>query len=269
MVTGVGFPQQPIMYRFICAPCAVVLTFFILALATPAMAAGTVTVLWDANTEPDLAGYMVSYGTQPRIYTNNVNVGNQTSFPFSVPDNGLAYYFAVRAYNTTNQFSPYSGEVAIRPPAFVAPANQSGVPGASVSLQLQATDADGDAIRYGATGLPVGLSVNPTSGAISGTLPNALGNYVVTVSATDGLMTVVRTFTWAITELSAVTNDVQVVIFNRNGDSYEDVLIYNRVTGAWAMPARERCRHLQSRTNWWMGSRVANLGRGFQRRRSR
>jgi hypothetical protein len=165
---------------------------------TQAFAAGTITVLWDANTEPDLAGYIVSYGNQPGTYTTNVDVGNQTLFPFSVPDNGLPYYFAVRAYDTSSLISPYSAEVAIRPPVLIDPPNQSGFVGAMVSLQLQATDADGDAITYGATGLPVGLTINANSGAISGVLPNAPGNYLVTASASDGLMTVFQTFTWTI-----------------------------------------------------------------------
>jgi hypothetical protein len=171
----------------------------VLLAATPATAAGTVTVMWDANTEPDLAGYILSFGNQSGTYTTHVNVGNQTSWPFSVPDNGRAYYFAVRAYNAASVLSPYSGEVAIRPPQLNQPATQSGGAGAVVFLQLQAADADGDALTYGATGLPGGLAVNPTSGVIAGVLPNAAGNYLVTVSASDGLMTVVQTFTWTIT----------------------------------------------------------------------
>jgi hypothetical protein len=242
---GVEFPEKPTIRRFINPTVSaaislvrtVVIGFSILLIAAhPATAAGSITVLWDANTEPDLAGYMVSYGNQPGTYTTNVNVGNQTSFPFPVPDNGLAYYFAVRAYNTTNQFSPYSVEVAIRPPVLVGPPNQGGHVGAAVSLQLQATDQDGDAITYGATGLPVGLMVNPTSGAISGILPNALGNYNVTASASDGLTTVFRTFTWTVAEsLPGPPEDVQVVVFDRNGDSYKDILRYNRITGSWTI----------------------------------
>src|SRR5206468_12735110 len=67
-----------------------------------------------------------------------------------------------------------------------SPGNQTGSEGSSVSLQITATDADGDALSYSATGLPAGLSVNPSTGLISGTLGNqAAGSYTVTVSATD------------------------------------------------------------------------------------
>jgi hypothetical protein len=234
---GVEFPVQPTIRRFINPTVSaaaiplvrtVVAVFSILLItALPAAAAGSITVLWDANTEPDLAGYMVSYGNQPGTYTTNIDVGTQTSFPFSVPDNGLPYYFAVRAYNTASQFSPYSAEVAIRPPVLAAPANQAGAPGTVATLQLQATDPDGDPITYAATGLPVGISVNPTSGAISGILPNAPGNYLVTASASDGLMTVVRTFTWTIANgPGGLQGDEIAVDFGSAGLW----LLYNNVT---------------------------------------
>jgi hypothetical protein len=208
---GVEFPEKPTIRRFINPTVSaaislvrtVVVSFWVLVLvARPAAAAGSITVLWDPNTEPDLAGYEVWYGNQPGTYTTQVDVGNQTSFPFNVPDNGLPYYFAVRAYNSASQFSPYSAEVAIRPPVLAAPPNQAGAGGTVGFLQLQASDADGDAIMYGALGLPVGLSINPASGTISGILPSAPGNYLVTASASDGLMTVVRTFIWTITDIA-------------------------------------------------------------------
>ena len=41
----------------------------------------------------------------------------------------------------------------------------------TVSLPLVGSDPDGDSVTYGATGLPPGLSVNPVTGLISGTLP--------------------------------------------------------------------------------------------------
>jgi subtilase family serine protease len=53
-------------------------------------------------------------------------------------------------------------------------------------LTVTASDTDGSqTLTYSATGLPSGLSISSTSGAISGT-PTANGNGVITVTATDG-----------------------------------------------------------------------------------
>ena len=50
------------------------------------------------------------------------------------------------------------------------PGNQTGTVGTAVSLQIQATDsASGQTLTYSATGLPAGLSINSSSGLISGT----------------------------------------------------------------------------------------------------
>ena len=75
--------------------------------------AGSVTVSWDPNTENDLAGYRVYYGTESRNYQTSVDVGLDT---FKVVDNlqtGIRYYFAVTAYDTANNESDFSEEVSI------------------------------------------------------------------------------------------------------------------------------------------------------------
>jgi hypothetical protein len=48
--------------------------------------------------------------------------------------------------------------------------NRSDDEGATVSLDADATDADGDSLTYSATGLPTGLTINASSGVISGTI---------------------------------------------------------------------------------------------------
>jgi hypothetical protein len=74
--------------------------------------AQTVTLLWDSNREIDIAGYVLSYGTQPGEPTDAVDVGNHTSYQFSHLETGQRYYFSVRAYNTSGLISDPSEEAS-------------------------------------------------------------------------------------------------------------------------------------------------------------
>jgi len=75
--------------------------------------AATVRVSWIANTEPDLAGYIIYYGeTQPGVYSVILDVGNVTSRDISGLTIGATYYFAVTAYDSNNNESEKSVEYA-------------------------------------------------------------------------------------------------------------------------------------------------------------
>jgi hypothetical protein len=79
------------------------------------------------------------------------------------------------------------------------PGNQTGTVGTAASLQMHASDsASGQTLTYSASGLPAGLSINASSGLISGT-PSAAGTSNVTVTATDGTSAHGSTaFTWTV-----------------------------------------------------------------------
>lgn len=79
------------------------------------------------------------------------------------------------------------------------PGNQSGATGTAASLQIQASDTAGGTLGYAATGLPAGLSINASSGLISGT-PTTAGSYTVTVTASDSTgPSGSASFTWTVT----------------------------------------------------------------------
>ncbi len=79
------------------------------------------------------------------------------------------------------------------------PGSQTTAVGGAASLAIHATDSAGAALTYSATGLPTGLSINATSGLISGTATTA-GTFSVTVTATDTAGASGSTsFTWAVT----------------------------------------------------------------------
>ena len=79
------------------------------------------------------------------------------------------------------------------------PGSQTGTVGTAVSLQVKATDsASGQTLTYSATGLPTGLSINSSSGLISGT-PTTAGTDSVTVTAKDTTgASGSASFTWTI-----------------------------------------------------------------------
>jgi hypothetical protein len=79
--------------------------------------AGQVTLIWDANPEPNLGGYTVYYGQISRNYPSSVDVGNQTTYTLIGLQEGTTYYFAVKAYDITRMIhSDFSNEVSFNFP---------------------------------------------------------------------------------------------------------------------------------------------------------
>jgi hypothetical protein len=81
----------------------------------PPPSGGSATVTWNANTESDLAGYRVFYGTSSRNYPNSISVGKVTTATINGLTVGTTYYFAVKAVDTSGNLSGYSAEVTKRP----------------------------------------------------------------------------------------------------------------------------------------------------------
>jgi hypothetical protein len=99
------------------------------------------------------------------------------------------------------------------PPVVTKPADQEHGEGASVSLQIVASDVDGDDLEYSALGLPPGLSINASTGLITGTIAAGAKDfspYTVTVKAKEvGTIQEYEdeeTFTWTINNPPEVTN---------------------------------------------------------------
>ena len=76
------------------------------------------TLTWTANTEPDLAGYLIYWGLYPGIYTF-VTAAGPAATSYNVDSSLLTsdgtYYFAISAYDTSNNesalASPLSGRI--------------------------------------------------------------------------------------------------------------------------------------------------------------
>lgn len=72
-----------------------------------------VKLVWDANTETDLAGYKMYWGDVSGSYGTPVDVGLVTEHPLDLSEwtDGV-YYFAVTAYDNRGNESGYSNEVS-------------------------------------------------------------------------------------------------------------------------------------------------------------
>jgi hypothetical protein len=90
--------------------------------AAPAVAQTSITLAWDANPEPSVAGYVVYVGNESGQYREQYDAGNTTSFVYPNVVSGRPYYFAVAAYESTRTVGPRSEELPFRIDTFVAPA---------------------------------------------------------------------------------------------------------------------------------------------------
>jgi hypothetical protein len=178
----------------------------------------SVTVLWDANTETNLAGYKVHYGVASRSYGNTSDVGNITNATVSGLIEGTTYFFAVTAYDTSNLESDYSDEVfyTVPGPNRAPTLNTLGNLNINEDAPLQTVNLSG--ISSGAANELQTLTVSAVSSnpslipnpAINYTSPNAMGsltftpiagangNATITVVINDGQTTnstITRTFT--------------------------------------------------------------------------
>jgi len=95
--------------------------FLITLLAIPLFAA-SIKVTWNANTEDDLAGYKIYYGTASGVYGDPIDVGNVTNGIIPDVADKTVYYVAVTAYDTSGNESGFSQEVSVDIPDVTAPA---------------------------------------------------------------------------------------------------------------------------------------------------
>jgi hypothetical protein len=115
-----------------------------------------VTLAWDANTEPDLAGYRVHYGTASGSYTSSVDVHKVTTSSIGTLTAGQTYYFAVTAYDASGNESGYSNQVSYSvaaangaPATPATPAGaSSALVNASITFSTSATDPNNDSLGY-------------------------------------------------------------------------------------------------------------------------
>ena len=105
----------------------------------------------DENSESDIAGYKIHYGTVSQNYDYQVDVKNNASCSISGLEEGKNYYFAATAYNTSLVDSGYSTELVYTIP--VTDTDGDGIPDIE-EINIYGTDpnkmdTDGDGINDG------------------------------------------------------------------------------------------------------------------------
>jgi Putative Ig domain/PLD-like domain len=141
-----------------------------------------------------------------------LSINTSTGLITGTPTTAADYSVTVTATDTTGAHgsATFSWDISAATGNTVTVANpgsQTGTVGTGVSLQISATDsAPGQTLTYSATGLPAGLSINTSTGLITGT-PTTAADYNVTVTATDTTgANGSASFTWDISAASGCTS---------------------------------------------------------------
>lgn len=132
-------------------------------------------------------------------------------------------------------------------PIWVDPGAQNNVEGDAISLQLQASDPDGQGVTFSSTALPDGLSLDSVSGLIDGTLSYtsaANSPYSVTATSTDGTAPSDMVIPWVVSNTNRAPvwvgpgnqnnteGDVVALQLMANDLDFDDIVSY----GAMGLP---------------------------------
>ena len=98
-----------------------VLIIALLLSTTQVSSAASLHLGWNANTEADLSGYKVYYGTSSGSYGAPINVGNVTDYLLTGLTEGVTYYISITAYDTANNESEKATEITGVPPDTQSP----------------------------------------------------------------------------------------------------------------------------------------------------
>ena len=100
--------------------CFSLFFLFLFFLFSNSLQAAELSFGWSPNTEPNLAGYKIYYGTASRTYSMSIDVGNPPIIDGKVtrtltifPREETLYYFSATAYDVNGFESDYSTEVVV------------------------------------------------------------------------------------------------------------------------------------------------------------
>jgi hypothetical protein len=180
-----------------------------LALLSCAATLSAQTLMWNANTESDIGGYIVQYGTQSGNPSTSIDVGNVTSRTITGLTAGTTYYFQVVAYNSSGQQSTPSTQVTYTAPAVpsgptittISPT--SGPTAGGTVITIAGTNfAAGATVRVGGVGT-ANVTVASSTQIIAATPPGTAG--AQSVQVTSGGVTATSPVNFTYTSTSTLT----------------------------------------------------------------
>ncbi|MDH6115047.1 hypothetical protein P3T36_007336 [Kitasatospora sp. MAP12-15] len=163
----------------------------------------------------DTAGGTLSYTATglPAGLSINASTGQITGTPTTAGTSSVT----VTATDSTGPSGNASFAWTINPVAgnsvtVTNPGSQTGTVGTAATVQIKASDsASGQTLSYTATGLPAGLSINASTGQITGT-PSTAGTSTVSVTAKDTTnASGSTTFTWTVNPASGTCAAAQLL----------------------------------------------------------
>jgi uncharacterized repeat protein (TIGR01451 family) len=160
--------------------------------APPAWAATEVALSWDANSESDLAGYRIRYGTSPGNHSlgvAQVSAGTTTT-AISGLNAGLTYYFVAHAFDYANNESFPSNEIPAVPVTVAGPI-----------LTLSLSDSPDPVAAGGNITYTLNYANTGDRDATGVTIGSAIPANTSFFSATNGGNHSAGTVTWAIGSL--------------------------------------------------------------------
>jgi len=153
---------------------------------------------WNPNGEADLDGYKIYYGTSPGNYGPPIDVGDVTSYSLSGLTEGVRYYIALAAYDTSDNESGKSGEVNGVPQSITTTSSTgtttstpvtTTVPGTTTSTPGTTTSVPGNTTSTPGTTTVSGYDSTPPTGSVminNGLLATNSLNVILTLSGIDG-----------------------------------------------------------------------------------
>ncbi|WP_232231212.1 putative Ig domain-containing protein [Maribacter sp. 1_2014MBL_MicDiv] len=155
--------------------------------------------------------------TSTGLISGTITAGASTNSPFAVEvtvtDDGSP------SEASTISFTWTVTDVAVNlAPVVINPSDQNGVEGDVVSLQIEAIDGEGDGMTFTASNLPVGLSIDMSTGLISGTITAGASTnspFAVEITVTDDgspSESSTVTFIWNVTDVIVVINEAPEVV---------------------------------------------------------
>jgi hypothetical protein len=201
-----------------------------------------------------ISGAITSNGGATTTYSTTVTAGDGT-------------------YSASTSFQWIVNNVVV----FTHTSDQTNNNGDQVSLHVYASDANNATLTFSAADLPDGLTINQSTGLISGTIATAAdSNYstTATITATDGTYTATQMFSWAVNDPVSVTNPgaqsnidgdtVSMQVYA--SDTTSGTLTYGRPVATRPQHRRAKWRHLGNDQQWvGQGQSVRVHGHGQRR----